>query len=300
MLQRIDTLQSTLNGQTASVQAQGRAIDGLKAEYTIKVDAGGRVAGIGLASSTQSADFAVRADKFFIAGASGKGDSPFMVLTAPQTINGTRVPVGTYIKSAYIADGSIDSAKIKNASITQAEIANGAITTAKIGTAQVDTLQIAGGAVIVPRSRTFKRIIINGSSELDGVLLLPQGGQVWVQVGFDRMYSCTEYGEKKDDPVNVNLFICNKSNEIQSYSFTFTTSEYPVTVYKTGYKDGERSSWTEIEMVSHSYLDMKYVCLPAVIDVSPPSTSEYYIRISTTGGNVCFENLTMTLMVLKR
>lgn len=89
---------------------------------------------------------------------------------------------------------------------------------------------------------------------------------------------------KKDDPVNVNLFIYNKSNEIQSYSFTFTASEYPVTVHKSGYTSGGYSSWTEIEIRSRSYLDMKYVCLPAVIDVSPPSTSEYYIRISTTGG----------------
>ena len=40
-----------------------------------------------------------------------------MVLTSPQVINGVRVPAGTYIKSAFIQDGSIDIAKINKASI---------------------------------------------------------------------------------------------------------------------------------------------------------------------------------------
>lgn len=117
---RIDTVQSTVGSNTASIQTQQKSIDGLFAQWTVKVDVNGRISGIGLASDNNVSDFSIRSDKFYIAppDGSGKGDSPFMVLTSSQTINGTVVPAGTYIKSAYIHDGSIDVAKINKASIT--------------------------------------------------------------------------------------------------------------------------------------------------------------------------------------
>ena len=139
-------MQTTLNGHTTSIQANARSINGIKAEYTVKVDSGGRVSGFGLFGG-RTADFAVNADKFYIAPPTGssKGSTPFSVQTTAQTINGVRVPAGTYINDAFI----------KNGSIANAHIANGAITTAKIGNAQVDTLQIKGDAVIAPRAQTI-------------------------------------------------------------------------------------------------------------------------------------------------
>ena len=120
MAQRIDTVQSSVDGNTASIQTQQQSINGLSAQWTVKVDVNGHISGIGLASDNNVSDFAIRADKFYIAppDGTGKGDSPFMVLTSSQTINGTVVPAGTYIKSAYIHNGSIDVAKINKASIT--------------------------------------------------------------------------------------------------------------------------------------------------------------------------------------
>lgn len=113
--QKIATLQSTLGRQSASIQSLQRVVNGNRAEYTLKVDVGGRVSGFGIASSSTTSDFAVRADKFYIAPPSGgKGNSPFMVLTAPQRVDGTLVPAGTYIKSAYIASGSITMLHIKD------------------------------------------------------------------------------------------------------------------------------------------------------------------------------------------
>ena len=111
---RIDTVQSSVDGNTASIQTQQQSINGLYAQYTVKVDVNGRVSGFGLASSNTQSDFAIRADKFYIAPPSGTGNgvSPFMVLTSPQVINGTTVPVGTYIKGDLIATGSITGDKI--------------------------------------------------------------------------------------------------------------------------------------------------------------------------------------------
>lgn len=111
--QKVSQLQTTVNNQTASISQHSQTLNGLSAQYTIKVQTGGVVAGIGLASNNGVSDFAVRADKFYIASPQGqKGDTPFTVLTSPQTINGVQVPAGTYIKNAFIANGSITMAKI--------------------------------------------------------------------------------------------------------------------------------------------------------------------------------------------
>lgn len=150
----VSTLQTTVNGNTSSIQTQQQSINGLYAQYTVKIDVGGRVSGFGLASSATASDFAIRADKFYIAPPEGssKGSSPFIVLTTPQVIDGVTVPVGTYMRSAYIHNGSIDTAKIKDAAIKSAQIDNLAVTTGKIANLAVDTLQIKGGAVTVPVS----------------------------------------------------------------------------------------------------------------------------------------------------
>lgn len=107
-------MQSTVGNNTASIQTQQQSINGLNAQYTVKTDVNGRVSGFGLASSNTQSDFAIRADKFYIAPPSGAGNgvSPFMVLTSPQVINGVTVPVGTYIKGDLIATGSITGDKI--------------------------------------------------------------------------------------------------------------------------------------------------------------------------------------------
>ncbi|MFB6349502.1 phage tail protein [Moraxella sp. ZJ142] len=117
--QKITTLQTQVNGQTASIQQHATSIDGLKAQYTVKIDTGGRVSGFGLASGGGVSDFAVNADKFYIAPPTGrgKGITPFVVQTTTQTINGVRVPAGTYINDAFIRHGSIGIAHIDKASI---------------------------------------------------------------------------------------------------------------------------------------------------------------------------------------
>lgn len=118
--ERIDTVQTTVNDNTASIQTQQQSINGLYAQYTVKVDVNGRVSGFGLASSNTQSDFAIRADKFYIAPPSGTGNgvSPFMVLTSPQVINGVTVPIGTYIKGDLIATGSVTADKIDTRGLT--------------------------------------------------------------------------------------------------------------------------------------------------------------------------------------
>jgi hypothetical protein len=87
--------------------------------------------------------FAVRTDLFYVGDAAGTfQDIPFFVATTSFTQNGLTVPAGVYMTSAFISDGTIDTAKIGLLAVTTAKIADAAIATAKIGDAQVTTAKI--------------------------------------------------------------------------------------------------------------------------------------------------------------
>ena len=110
--------------EVSAIQVEAKAtadkVTGLYAQYTVKLDVGGRVSGFGLASSATQSDFAINADKFYIAPPTGtaKGASPFMVLTTATTINGTSVPAGTYMRSAFIHNAAVDTLKIAGRAVT--------------------------------------------------------------------------------------------------------------------------------------------------------------------------------------
>ena len=111
--ERINTVQTTVNSQTASIEQHAQSLNGLSAQWTLKVQSGGVVSGIGLASNNGVSDFAVRADKFYITSPTGGNKSPmFTVTTRPTTLNGTTIPAGVYLSDAYIQNASITMAKI--------------------------------------------------------------------------------------------------------------------------------------------------------------------------------------------
>lgn len=72
---------------------------------------------------------------------------PFVVQVSPTTLGGESVPAGVYIESAFIKNGSISNAKIGDAAIDNAKIADAAITSAKIGDAEITTAKIEDAAI---------------------------------------------------------------------------------------------------------------------------------------------------------
>lgn len=121
--QSITTLQASVNSNTVAIQneatARAEADGSLSAQYTVKIDSNGYVSGFGLASTANNANpfssFIVRADRFTIASPSGPGitpKTPFVVTTTPTVENGVTIQPGVYIDSAVIKDASITSAKI--------------------------------------------------------------------------------------------------------------------------------------------------------------------------------------------
>ena len=91
-----NTINSTVNGHSTSIQTNLTSINGLKGEYTVKVDANGHVAGFGLASTfdpvadAATSEFFVNADRFAIL--------PDQVTTATAAwSSGTTYSIGTRV-----------------------------------------------------------------------------------------------------------------------------------------------------------------------------------------------------------
>lgn len=151
----ISTLSTTVSDHTTSISTQATSINGLSAQYTVKIDVNGYVSGYGLASAvvngTPTSSFIVRADTFAV-GRTGATTYPFVVGTVNGAttvgINGALVVDGS-ITTRHLAANSITAASgiIADAAIATAKIANAAITTAKIGAAQITTATIADAAI---------------------------------------------------------------------------------------------------------------------------------------------------------
>lgn len=145
----ITQLQTDVAGNTAAIAVQGNTLNGVLAEYTIKLDVNGLVAGIGIINTGTSSAVGVNADYFYIGKAGAGGKKPFMVLTTSQTISGVTYPAGTWIDVALIANATIGTAHIANAAITTAKIADLAVTNAKI--LDLNATKITAGTIAAAR-----------------------------------------------------------------------------------------------------------------------------------------------------
>jgi hypothetical protein len=143
---QITTVSAATTTNTAAIQTEvtTRASEtgSLFAKYTVKVDVNGYVSGFGLASTANNAtpfsEFAIRADRFYVASPSGPGLTPiipFIVNTTTQTVNGVSVPAGIYMDAAFVKNGTITTAKIGNAQIDDAKIVS--LTAAKITAGEI-------------------------------------------------------------------------------------------------------------------------------------------------------------------
>lgn len=91
--------------------------NGIESKFGVKVDAGGLISGFGILATANngkpSSAFAVNASQFYV-GDPKSNKKPFIVLTSAGTINGTSVPAGTYMDTAFIGNATIVDAQIKN------------------------------------------------------------------------------------------------------------------------------------------------------------------------------------------
>ena len=160
--ERITTVQSKADGNTAAVQAHAQSINGLEAQYTVKVDVNGKVAGYGLATTpkngTPESKFIVNADRFGI-GATGKADIfPFTVDTRQNRVgvNGELVVNGKAIVDRLnagdihgdkITANTLNANRLTAGSVTAREMAAGSITADKLAAGSITTDKLAANSI---------------------------------------------------------------------------------------------------------------------------------------------------------
>ena len=194
--ERITTAQSTADGNKATVQAHARSINGLEAQYTVKVDVNGRVAGFGLATTpkngTPESKFIVNADRFGI-GATGKADVfPFVVDTQKNRVgvNGELVVNGKAIVDKLnagdihgdkITANTLDANRLKAGSVTAREIGANSVTADKMNVTSLSAVSsnlgsITGGSLNIGNGKfsvtengvlTANDAVIRGRIEAD-------------------------------------------------------------------------------------------------------------------------------------
>lgn len=150
---------NNMGGTGATVEqrfaATASSINGLSAQYTVKVDVNGNVAGFGLSSEPtlagqNTSQFIVSADRFAIVNPNNPNAKilPFVVDTATGVvgIDGAKIRDAT-ITSAAITSLTVTKINGLNANFISANINNGAIDNAKIADLAVGTHNIQLGAV---------------------------------------------------------------------------------------------------------------------------------------------------------
>lgn len=148
---RVDTLEakvdspsatpgSNYNPTYAALQTTASTLASLdgraSATYAVRaqISSGGRtlVGGFGLMGNSSAGpgaefDFGVLTNRFYVGAPAGSGLDdrlPFIIQANDTTINGVFVPAGVYMDTAFIRDGTITNAKIGNAAIDDAKVAN--------------------------------------------------------------------------------------------------------------------------------------------------------------------------------
>lgn len=136
--------------QAALIQEVSRSVNGVLAEKTIKVTAGGKVAGIGLRAEQDGSALDVLADRFAVSLPDGSGSK--QVFTVAK-VSGNHA-VG--IAGDVILDGTLSSRHLSADSVTAEKLAVGAVTAKKIS---IQTLsEISGNLGIAVSGRLQNNI----------------------------------------------------------------------------------------------------------------------------------------------
>lgn len=167
---------------TAVVQTHAQSINGLEAQYTVKVDVNGKVAGYGLATTpkngTPESKFIVNADRFGV-GSTGKADVfPFVVDTQKNRVgvNGELVVNGKAIVDRLnagdihgdkITANTLNANRLKAGSVTAREMAAGSITADKLNVNNLSAISanmgnINGGSLNLGNGR----FVVNNNGNL--------------------------------------------------------------------------------------------------------------------------------------
>ena len=146
----VTSLTTTVGNNTASITTNATSIDGVEANYGVKVDINGRVTGFGLLSTTRTAtpssEFAVIADKFTVVNPASTNDAPII----PFQISGTKVQFtsNVEINGDLVTTGTINASTVSVTNLNADNISAGTLNANRI---QLDgvTLTASSGNLII-------------------------------------------------------------------------------------------------------------------------------------------------------
>lgn len=207
-------------------------VDGLNAQYYLRLQSGGYISGFGLGTNGATSDFIIHADKFAIGKPTTVGGEvtpsyAFIYQATASVINGVTVPAGLYLDSAYIKNGSITTAHIGNAQIDAAKIADAAITSAKIEDAAITTAKIQDGQItnakIGNAAITTAKI---GDLQVDTLKIKDQAVTVGVSANNTKTLSITTEGGKVLVTIGIRCYLY----DVTQAGTTFTLKRNGVSV----------------------------------------------------------------------
>ena len=123
-----------------SLEARVSTNEGALARWTVKLQVGNLVGGIGLYNDGSVTRFIVQANHFAVLPSVGSSSN----IRVPFEVSGGLV----YINNAVIRDASITGAKIAGSTITGGNIANNTITSAKILDSTIQSTDILNGTIV--------------------------------------------------------------------------------------------------------------------------------------------------------
>ena len=147
---RITDLTTSVDGNTASIQALQESEDGVSASWTLRINNNGHIAGFGLASESQDdgsihSGFGVVADRFWIAHPSSVTEEGDLEPPDETAIAFAVDPRSGYVAmdGAYIKTGTIDSFALGTGSVEDVHIKDATIQSGKIADATIQAGHIA-------------------------------------------------------------------------------------------------------------------------------------------------------------
>ena len=215
------TLNTTVGTHSSTIQNHTSSLNGISAENYVKIDLGANaISGYGLAAGPSGSEFAVLADSFKISNSSGSKIVPFFVQ------GGT-----TYIKSAMIADASIDMAKIGNLTVDMADV-TGTLTANHVSAINVTSNMIQASVSLSSpiisagtiTSASIYSSYINGGV-IEGVLIL--SGAVGLVTDYGNPHYGYDGGVVSDVTATGNSTTTAARLNIKPYNYYQTAAPVP-------------------------------------------------------------------------
>ena len=285
--ERFTTVESKADGNTAAVQAHARSINGLEAQYTVKVDVNGKVAGYGLATTpkngTPESKFIVNADRFGV-GATGKADIfPFTVDTRQNRVgvNGELVVNGKAIVDRLnagdihgdkITANTLNANRLTAGSVTAREMAVGSITADKLAAGSITADKLAAGSItadkLATNSVTSDKLSVQNLSALSSDLGDINAGNINIGNG---AFTVSRNGDlyAKNGRFEGTVYADKIEGDVLKF-FPFArvkTGRYALTYTNTTQKD-----------IVLSFQNISFV--------TPDSKSSYWVRIKVNGQQI--------------